>query len=431
MDLNVLSALMLKLDNEKMIYEESNVILYDKMTDIKEKYKFGIEIHNFLNSIRNFTKEEVVEKYESFVDEMVDDKRIGDYFKLDKDSIHENGLTYSIATEGDPEYFLPENAGCKFYQMYEALSSNGKKTITTIVQYFEEYLAFLLRAIISDKPDAFLYDKQIKYNQLINSDIEKLKEDIVNQTVKELMYDVTKTIKKISEVYNFDISKNDVFDKYVEINAHRNIIVHNSGFVNSDYNGLVSKKYQKELGTNICCNQDLIDEDIFSVKKFAFLLFFMIGNSESELEILESVAFTSLCHEEWEFCEYAYGLLSKNKSSSHEAKLLYRINQLLAKKNIRGLESVKKEIDDLDVSGMLDYYTIGKDLLLENNSKIVEKLEANFNDCYNAYNIIKWPIFIEFRKTDEYNEFVKKHSKEFKEFTGKSTDECPNYEICD
>ena len=54
----------------------------------------------------------------------------------------------------------------------------------------------------------------------------------------------------------------------------------------------------------------------------------------------------------------------------------FNINRLNAKKHLVGMEKARKEIENLDVSGMNDSYLIAKELLLENNENIINKVSA-------------------------------------------------------
>lgn len=214
---------MLKLDNEKMIYEETNAVLDKKQKDVFKKYRIGFKIAMFLYKTRDKDPQEFRKEYDEFVAKKASNGKVyGDYFSVDFDSVNEKGYTYSLKTSGNIEYIHPEKAECKIYQMYSALKSNGEKTITTIVQYFEEFLSSFLYIIISQKPEAFLFKKQIEYSQLVEKNIETIKEEILRQEVRSLMFDAVDTLEKLDNMYNYNLSGNDLFEKYKEIDMHRN-----------------------------------------------------------------------------------------------------------------------------------------------------------------------------------------------------------------
>lgn len=420
-ELNDLSALMLKLDNEEMLYRETKTIIEKRIKEVAKKYRIGIEINNIIYDYCCKTPEDFKKEYDEFISKKADKSQTyGDYFEIDFENSNDKIIAYSLKTTGNVEYIHPEKAECKLYQMFSASKSNGEKAITTIVQYFEEYLASFLRANIIEKPEAYLFDKQIKYSEIIEKDVDLIKKDIIQQEVKNLMYDVISTIKRIDSINKYNLADNEVFDKYKEINMHRNIIIHNCGCVNSDYNNNVSKKYKKELNTEIECDQKLIDEDILTIEKFAFLLSFLHGKSESDIEMLENVAFDALCAEKWEFCKYAYDLMRKEKTIPNDLRASFTANYLLSCKKLEGLEKTREIIEKFDVSGMETSFVMAKDLLLEKNQEVVSDLNAVFDDAITAYMVECWPIFIDFRKTEEYLKFVKDHSSSFSAYYGTS-----------
>ena len=88
----------------------------------------------------------------------------------------------------------------------------------------------------------------------------------------------------------------------------------------------------------------------------------------------------------------------------------------MQKKHILGLEAIKEEIEGLDISGTESLYQIAKELLLENNERITQKLEACYPTTYNSHMICTWPIFVEYRKTDEYKAFQDRHREDFEPY---------------
>lgn len=272
--------------------------------------------------------------------------------------------------------------------------------------------------MITIKPEAYLHDKVISYDKLISSDLQKLKNQLIGSEVEKLMHGVSETISKINKIHKLHLENfQDLWDSYIEMDLHRNIIVHNNGKVNKDYLDAVPNKYKNvKIGEQIKCDRKIIEQKTNNLIKFGYLLFYLLGENSNELTVLEDTAFDFLQKEQWELAEFAYELLEKTKLTTHANKLNYVINKLNSKKHIYGLETVRKEIEDLDISGMQQLYEIAKNLLLENNDKVTEELEKCYPDTYNSYLICTWPIFIEYRKTKEYKDFQEKHKEDFEAY---------------
>ena len=72
-----------------------------------------------------------------------------------------------------------------------------------------------------------------------------------------------------------------------------------------------------------------------------------------------------------------------------------------------------KEVKKLDVSAMQAQFVIAKCCLEDNTAKIYELLSKTYPDSFDAVSIRDWPIFINFRETEEYKSFLKEHKNDF------------------
>ena len=104
--------------------------------------------------------------------------------------------------------------------------------------------------------------------------------------------------------------------------------------------------------------------------------------------------------------------------------MMYRINYLNAIKQIGEIELLNKELQNLDVSIATDNFKIAKLCLQNKNSEIYEKLDKTYPHSFGAVEIKEWPIFINFRESEEYNKFCKAHAEDFlnEELLDDSTD---------
>ena len=232
------------------------------------------------------------------------------------------------------------------------------------------------------------------------------------------MRGVSDTIAKINDIHNLHLDRHRyLWDSYIEMDLHRNLIIHNDGLVNAEYIKKVPEKYKnvKEYDY-LSCSKNCIEEKTNNLIKFAFLLFYLIGESESELDELDSTAFDLLKNQNWDVAEYAYSLLLKIPTLEHSNKIMCQINWLNAKKHKEGIERTQADIEKLDVTGMEKLYSVAKNLLLENYETIEEDLESCYPHDYNSYFIHTWPIFIDFRKTEHYQHFRERHQEDFEQY---------------
>ena len=426
--LSELKAFVLKLENEEKLFLHMNEVLNNQLNDIKSKYEIGLKIDSFLKSISKVKDRAEKERLlAEFQEHPVTEKRkMGDYFYVDFDSSDEIKTVYGIRFCKGVEYHLPDNASSAYYQARVAIATLGEKSIVSSVQYFEELFSSILRVLILSNPNQYFANKTVSYKELMSSDIETIKQKTLDTEVDSLMHGVSNTIKYVNEKHDLRLSNYQaLWDKYVEIDKHRNIIIHNKGCVNEDYNSNVIEKYKNPVGTYIKCDKQTVHDSIYALIKFAYLLCYITGTTEGEFNELDSVAFDFLCKENWELAEFAYSLLKKHKPAKHEFKINYEINYLNSVKHLKGLDSIRTQLNELDVSGMEERFSIAKNLLLENNEMVLEQLEESYPAEFDLYSILSWPIFIEFRKSEEYKKFISWHSKDFAryEFGGDDTNE--------
>ena len=206
----------------------------------------------------------------------------------------------------------------------------------------------------------------------------------------------------------------DIWDAYRELDLRRNLIVHNEGRVNQKYLSALPKKYTTpQDGSYLRCDDIYVVKSIESLIKFAYLLYYLITDGEEALCFLESIAFEFLSSEKWDISLFAYDLLLSIPALKNLDKTIYQINRLIAKKHINGLDQTKEEIEQVDVSGMENRYTIAKKLLLEEHIEVNKLLKIDYPESFDFHMIQTWPIFKEYRDSDEYKEFINEHQTEY------------------
>lgn len=415
--ISILETLIMKIETEIKLYKKTKKIIYNTFEKIKNDYHVALQIGDFIDKVmRMEDKGEIKREYEMFIKKQISENiKYGDIFNMDLNCLSSDKVSYNIRAIGNIDKYIPDVAAEKIYQMQEALKCSGEKVIVNSILYFEQYFCTILRTLIYKKPEAYLYGKELKFSDIVNKDFEKLKCDLVEECVSNLMHGVAETINKVNKIHDLKLDKySDIWNSYIEADLHRNIIMHNNGEINNEYlNKLPNNKGELKVGTYLKCDDNCIYAKTNNIIKFAYLLLYLIGNNDEDFVILQKSAFDFLKKEQWELAEFCYNLLMKIKNINYDIKMDFNINRLNAKKHLVGMEKARKEIENLDVSGMNDSYLIAKELLLENNENIIKLLETNYPNVFGSYHIESWPIFIEFRKSDEYKRFREEHKKDF------------------
>ena len=424
MNIYVLNNALVKLENERMFYDEFGKVLRAKIKKFQKDYRIGLKIYDFLcDSMEgeNDLKTQQ-EKLKDLLSEKINDKtKIGDLFicEFDKET---SELKYSLKISKDMEFYSPEKVRDKIIELNSAIKSIGEQTVVSCVQYFEEFFDGLLRNLMEQYPEKYFYDKKIDYKDVVQNSLSEIKDKVIGNEVYSMMHGVVDSVKKINDKHSLGLSNyNDLFEKYIEIDAHRDIIVHNFGKANKDYNDAVAKRFQKELGKYINIDDKYINDTIDNIEKFEFLLYYLCGKTDEEENLLEKIAFNFLCKEHWDNSLFFYDLLKRIKKKDNRILLMtYQVNYALAYKYLEGMEKAKEIIEEIDVSGMNDTFVIAKHLLLEENEDAFNILVNTYPNSFRIHSIIQWPIFKEFRKTEYFGNFIKKFEDDFNEYSSLS-----------
>lgn len=203
-----------------------------------------------------------------------------------------------------------------------------------------------------------------------------------------------------------------------EIYARRNIIVHNSGMVNSQYLKFVPKSKAK-LGEKLFVDETYMKTAFDTIYRIIILMLIESSklNEKNEDEYLESiftVLFDFLLRQKYEVCEPAYAELSKKNGLNAEAKLMSQFNRWICIIAEKGLHEVEEEIKNFDVSALSDIFKLAKEILLKKYdvaNRLITKLLSNGEIASNI--IEEWPLFMWYRASEQFKKIKEKFQDKF------------------
>ncbi|WP_028235832.1 hypothetical protein [Pseudobutyrivibrio sp. MD2005] len=89
------------------------------------------------------------------------------------------------------------------------------------------------------------------------------------------------------------------------------------------------------------------------------------------------------------------------------------IREKNACKNLDGIDSIKTDIEQIDVSLMSPKLAIAKPALLDDYSEISRIFGGIIDNGMSVAEIKSWPLLIQYRESEEYKEFINKHADDF------------------
>lgn len=370
------------------------------------------------------------EKYASAKDTIiVNDVKFQDI--IESVSISEDGKSIRFKlteTHKHNNTFNPNEARykCQEAQRMEAIFS--RSIISDLMVAFESLLSKLFKNIILNNPFPYLEGETVPIANFFLNDAAKSIHEKIEGIVDKRMYDSLKTLTDIIAAEKIDIDK-DILASFKEMYFRRNVIVHNDCKVNKQYLSSINSEYRKDKKTGdlLICDQVYLDNAFNTVYGLLFFIFYGLlqnySNWDEYNQIIETVAFSHLRNKDYQIAKTIYKKLSTNNSIDFALKMMYRINYLNALKQLGEKDVVDGELKKLDVSIATDNYKIAKLCLQDDNVAILRMLQNTYPNSFTAKQIKEWPIFINFRESEEYKTFCSEHTDDFanEEFTSEKT----------
>ena len=392
------------------------------------EYRVGIKINEVMQKISNAENPET--EYEEQKSTSIIDWKFDDIIELkfekkpDNDESAGDVLKYYLKGDFaksniyDPKFARSEHK--KFDNKYEIFV---RSVLSNIVIVFERYFSQVYEGMVVLNHAAYLENKTIKVSDLLNNSPMKLFKQEVIKLVDSNMFDTLETLNIMKTKSNFDIDRHiKIRKEFEEVYYRRNIFVHNAGIVNEIYLDKVDKIYAKTLkhGDKLICDDIYIQNALISLKKVIFTCYYEFINSNNlNIDLLrvliEKSLFEALCNQEYDFCEDVYLMLSKDNRINFADKSICHINYMISLKQ-KG-KSIEKMLGRFDVSAMDLEFKLAKECLSNNHNKVYKLLLKMFPHKITAQIIRDWPLYIEFRESEQYEKFKNEHIHEFNEYT--------------
>lgn len=414
------------INNLKEYYNSQERSLYKDLDKKLSKYKYGLIIGKFFNKlIENKGNIEPSEKEKTILNDVLDNYDI----KEEKDGKLSVNYRLNKSNKKYKEYELdPKKSVDKTYDLLTRSRILDESILIMLLIKYEDTISNIFRFILKKYPKIYLSDKSITYSELLSLDsgIDSIKETLVDKEIDSLMR------KPISEWYRlleekqkvcFNIDE-DTHNDFIEIYYRRNIIVHNQGIVNEVYKNNTNS--ETDIGDSITVYSDYLENAFIKTQIMIIATVWglrKITDDKKQLsEDLFKYGFNSMLSKKWELAIYVFNSLLQEETNEEE-RLVNKINLWISKKNKYGLDSIKEEIEKLDVSSRDRRYIMAKSALLDKYDEVSMVLEEIIGKDLPAVFVEEWPLFLQYRESKQYKEFTKKHSDLFEVQGFESMDE--------
>jgi len=406
----------------KRYYKTTYEGLKEKQVSVKTKYSIGEKIASIFDNILDKKSFKIDEKKLKEANKQIifENVKFSEIIKkIWVNGDNKKSLLFSMYEQYDRDEINPKISSEKIIEVFQYEKILLNSMLSNLIITFESSLSRLFYSLVF-KNQTYLKDKSVALNKFIfddNNFVETVLSTI-GEFVDGKMYDSLDTLLEIINSEDLYI-QDEILSSFKEIYYRRNIIVHNEGKINKRYLKSVDQQYKKDIkeGQELICDKTYLDFAFTTVTKLIFFLYYGIlqkyDNEACFIDEISNLAFKRLEDEDYEIAKTMYDIISKNKNIEFLDRMMAKINYLNALKQLGDLKTLTEELKLLDVSIATDNFKIAKLCLQNNNTQIYKMLSKTYPESFNAESIKNWPIFIDFRKSQEYIKFCEEHSNDF------------------
>lgn len=300
----------------------------------------------------------------------------------------------------------------KFAQMPYIHINN---TIIMLITRFEDFISDFIKYLYLKYPKKYLDNQTICFSEISQSNLSEIRGKIIDREIDEMMRKSYMDWFDLFKEHNMNLACcKEECNFLTELYATRNVIVHNCGIVNEQY--LKNAKFTEyKLGEKVKVDDDFIKKSFECIK--TIMLCIMVegmrlekDNKDENSDAIFGFAFDELVLNNYNCSKTVFKALYDSPFTNEINKQMSRVNHWIAKIELYGLESVKTEIENFDVSALEPTFLMAKNILL---SKYKEATEVLIELCENkkiySLEFEEWPLFKKYKSTNEYKEFKQMH----------------------
>ena len=398
-----------------------------KENRVAKENKFGYLIDYYFSVLATDNKEEM--EKESF-------KRLKDYAEKNVRIVKpiEDGKVFYefINLEELKNRKLNLNikeAAMLFKRYYDMLIIHSDNTLIMLLIRFEEFVSNVLRTIFEMFPQKYLDGQAITYSEIQKRDLNEIRGTILDREIESVMRDsYTKWFEILaSHKIALDSCKYQL-EVLKEIYARRNIVVHNSGYVNETYLKN-SGNTKTQIGERIGVTKEYLVEAFNCIKTLIFAIVVQSSKlyKDSERKYLEEVfaiTFEELDSKNYSVTKVVYEMLKSNSALSEEVRNMSKVNSWIS--DIEMGYDVSDEIERFDTSALDNMFKVAKLILQKKNVEATVILDEELRNGKVFPNVFNWPLFIHYIESPEYAELKDRHRDLFDRAVLDTKDSNPN-----
>lgn len=320
-----------------------------------------------------------------------------------------NKPSFSVRVTGPQKHGF-DTAISEIVQAKERVSLLYQNSLISLISAVECLMSQIIHtyynvvpAAMSDKDKVFSFDDLKNFNT-----VEDARVYLIEKKVTDLMRGpFTDWISFFRKQANLSMSYLDPYmDTLVETCERRNLLVHNSGIINSIYLSKVSSDLRKgkKKGRKLHLTRKYLDDridyfELHSILIAAELWKKLNPTDDMRADILAGIVYSHLLQSRWSIAEGLSYFIMKDKKTKEPWRLVGKLNHWLSIKRQGRWEEVKSEAEAEDLSAKGRRYQLGHLSLLGNKKEFFALIPvALAGKDISIDELREFPIFENMRK---------------------------------
>lgn len=305
--------------------------------------------------------------------------------------------------------------------------------IISLVSEFDIHLSLLIRTMFYVQPETIhASDKQLSFKQLLKfNNMDAAKEYLIEKEIESVLRESHNEHFKwlenrlnMKSLRDFDTP---AWKNFIEITERRNLFVHCDGIISNQYINVCTENSISlsncKVGDQLDVSEEYFDKAYYCFFEVGFKLAHTIWRKiKPEEREIADITLNNLClqlilDEEYKLSNILLDFARSEpiiKKSSQQIKLLLLLNKAQCLKWSEDTKEYRNLLLQQDWSACCDELKLAKFVLLDEYDEAYKLMKAIGNNPgkVSAIHYQKWPVFKEFRKTEQ---FLKAYQEIFNE----------------
>lgn len=304
-------------------------------------------------------------------------------------------------------------------------STLEKSLFINLFSIFDKFVGDLIFILYNKKPELFKsINREICLSEVLQySSLEELRNVVLDKEIESIRRkSYLEQFKEMEKIFSISLTKFDQWPFFIENAQRRNLFTHCDGVISEQYLSICksvgykdSEKYQ--VGDQLEIGEDYFFKACHRITEVAVMLGHTLWRKvlPAELEEADShlhmLIFDFLEMEHWKNgVSISKFFLTQPKVSSDQIDRINTINYAISLKALGKKEAAKNVLDKKDWSATIYDFRLAYQVLIENYKEAKELMIkiGQEGDLLNEVSYHDWPLFKDFRDTDEFFEGYKK-----------------------